>query len=87
MSCSVPVAAPDSLMKTQGLTTKTAPEIEHYVIIPTCGEILGNLQLLWGVLNSLVLTQPEFARVYAFHLKENILISAGVNLLIKVAQL
>lgn len=67
--------------------TKTASEIEHCVIIPTFGEILGNLLLLWGMLKSLVLTQPEFERVYEFHLKEYILISAGVSLLIKVALL
>lgn len=67
--------------------TKTVSKIERCVIIPTCGEILGNLQLFWGLLKSLVLTQPEFTRVYAFHLKENILISAGANLLVKVSQL
>lgn len=66
--------------------TKTASKIEHCLIIPTCGEIPGNLQLLWGLLKILVLTRPEFARIYAFHFKE-ILISAGVNLLIKVAQI
>lgn len=65
--------------------TKRASKNEHCVIIPTCGEILGNVQLLWGLLKSLVLTQPEFARVYAFHLQETILISAGANLLVKVA--
>lgn len=67
--------------------TKTPSKIEHCLIIPTCGEILGNLQLLWGLLKTLVRTQPEFARIYAFHLKENILISAGLNLLVKVAQI